>query len=171
MLDPHGAQVEIGDVFPFELEDASSVIAAAYMEYSFMLPPGLWAKYRNDMQDVHSRLEESELIVARSSGRIVGAVTFYKDGVNYGPPDWPLCWAGLRLLAVHPDSRGLGIGRALTEECIERCRGIGVRTIGLHNMKDMVIARGMYERIGFDREPRFDRDLPGGLLVMAYKLV
>lgn len=86
------------------------MISAAYKEYASQLPSEMWEQYHSNMKDVRSRLAESELIVAGLRGRIVGTVTFYPDGRNYGPPDWPEDLAVLRLLAVHPDTRGLGIG-------------------------------------------------------------
>ena len=140
------------------------------MEYASQLPSEMWDQYHSNMKDVRSRLGESELIVAIYRGRIAGAVTFYPDGRHYGTPDWPEDLAVLRLLAVHPDTRRLGIGRALTDECIRRCKELGVSTLLLHNMEEQATARGMYERMGFQRAPEFDFRPTEDRVVMAYKL-
>ncbi len=99
-----------------------------------------------------------------------GAITFYPKASHSERERWPAGWAGVRLLAVHPDARGLGIGRALMDECLRRCRQLSVSTLGLHTTELMDVARGMYERMGFVRTPDYDFEVDLGLVVMAYRL-
>ena len=153
-----------------ELDQVALLVRDAYQEYLTSFPPGTWEGYVRDIMDVRSRLEISELIVAEDDGRIVGAVTFYPDASNSKHEGWPAGWAGVRLLAVHPDARGLGIGRALMEECIRRSRHRSIRTIGLHTTEVMNVARGMYERMGFIRVPEFDFHPASGVVVIAYRI-
>jgi ribosomal protein S18 acetylase RimI-like enzyme len=47
-------------------------------------------------------------------------------------------------------SRGLGIGRALTEECISRAGRDGASIIALDTTPIMAVALAMYERMGFE---------------------
>ena len=157
----------IRDARSEELDAVSAVIAAAYEQYAPVFPSEQWRAYADDIANVRSRLNEADLIVAERGGRIAGTVTFYQDGSSGG---WPEGWAAIRLLAVHPDSRGPGIGRALTEECIERCRERGIATVGLHTTEAMSVARGMYERMGFKRVPQFDFRPSADVVVMAYRL-
>ena len=55
-----------------------------------------------------------ELIVAEMDSRVVGVV-------GYGPPNqlkqsaFDPAWAVVRMLSTHPDARGRGVGRLLTE--------------------------------------------------------
>src|SRR5262245_4255986 len=49
-----------------------------------------------------------------------------------------------------PASRGSGIGRALTEECIERARRDRSPVIALHTSQIMTIALPMYLWMGFE---------------------
>lgn len=120
--------------------------------------------------DVRSRLAVSELIVAEEHGRLVGTVTLYLEALRSSQEGWPLDWASIRLLAVHPTYRGRGIGRALMEECVRRCREQGIATIGLHTTELMGVARRMYERMGFRRVPEFDFRPAPGVVVIAYCL-
>ena len=83
---------------------------------------------------------------------------------------WPATWAGFRLLAVHPDARGRGVGRLLTEECIRRARETGRAAVGLHTTMLMNVARAMYERMGFVRIPEYDFFPIPSFRVMAYRL-
>ncbi|MGZ4765711.1 MAG: GNAT family N-acetyltransferase, partial [Ilumatobacteraceae bacterium] len=57
---------------------------------------------------------------------------------------------------VAPGHQGSGVGRALTEACIERARRDGRRKIVLHSTELMKVARTMYEKLGFVAEPERD---------------
>ena len=166
------------DVTPFVIRDArgdeldavAEVMVAAYEEY---IPPdatGELLAYREDIRDVRSRRAHAALIVATERERILGAVTYYPDGSREGRAGWPREWAVIRLLAVHPEARGRGVGRALTAECIRRARAGGSTAVGLHTTKFMAVAQAMYERMGFVRVPAYDFRPSPWLHVMAYRL-
>ena len=120
--------------------------------------------------DVGSRSEVADLIVAEVSGRLSGTVTFFPPASYSERESWPAGWAGLRLLAVHPDACGLGIGKALMDECLRRCRQLAVPALGLHTTELMDVARRMYERMGFVRAPEYDFHPEPRMVVMAYRL-
>lgn len=153
-----------------ELDEVSHLIRDAYLEYEVSFPPEHWKSYLEDIMNVRSRLGASELIVAELEKHLAGAVTLYLDATRSSREGWPDGWAGIRLLAVHPAYRGRGIGRALMEECIRRCRKHKIKTIGLHTAAIMSIARNMYEHMGFTRAPEYDFHPRPGTIVMAYRL-
>lgn len=158
----------IRNVRPEELDEVSLTLRDAYQEYEKFLSPEAWKSYLEDIMNVRSRLDESELIVAELDGRLVGSVTLYLDASRMHV--WPEGWASIRLLAVHPSYRSQGIGRALMEECISCCRKKGIIAIGLHTTEIMNIARRMYETMGFVLAPEFDFHPAPGVIVMAYRL-
>ena len=160
----------IRDASVEELDQVALLIRDAYLEYQAAFPPEVWEGYARDIMDVRSRLDTSELIVAERAGILVGAVTFYPNASQGEQAGWPPGYAGVRLLAVHPDARGTGIGRALMDECLRRSRLVAARTLGLHTTELMAVARGMYERMGFVRVPEFDFQPGPGVVVMAYRL-
>ena len=170
MTEPKKVRPHLRDARPEEHAEVSELIRDAYLEYQTHFPPDVWERYVRNIMDVTSRLGVADLIVAEVSGRLSGVVTFYPEASRSERESWPAGWAGIRLLAVHPDARGLGIGRALMDECLRRCRQLSVPTLGLHTTELMDVARGMYERMGFVRTPDYDFEAGPGLVVMAYRL-
>ncbi len=76
--------MQIPDALPEEMDEAAAVLGAEYVEYAASMPPELWKGYHADIVDVHSRLHESELVVAEHEGRLAGTVTFYPPGDRDG---------------------------------------------------------------------------------------
>jgi ribosomal protein S18 acetylase RimI-like enzyme len=142
-----------------DLGSVVEVLGAANAEFELSLPPPFYRAYLANVLDVRSRLDESQLFVAEQSegGRIVGAITLYPEASKEGW-GWPSDWTGIRAAAVEPSARGLGIGRRLAQQCIERSRALAAPTMGLHTAPFMEAAIRMYESLGFRRASEFDRD-------------
>jgi len=96
-----------------------------------------------------------EIVVAETSGSIVGAVAYIPPH-RAKPPYFDEAWAVIRSLVVDPDSRGVGVGRALTQECINRAKRDKSPVIALHTSAIMTVALPMYLRMGFE----WHRDAP-----------
>jgi ribosomal protein S18 acetylase RimI-like enzyme len=167
-LEKHG--LIIRDARPDELDEVSLLLKDAYWQYENFIPPERWKNYLADIVDIRSRLRKSDLIVAELDHRLAGCVTLYLDGWQSFPEAFPEGWAVVRLLAVHTEYRGRGIGLALMEECIRRCHQAKISTIGLHTTELMDIARRMYEKMGFMRFTESDFHPAPGITVMAYSL-
>ncbi|MEL6989906.1 MAG: GNAT family N-acetyltransferase, partial [Bacteroidota bacterium] len=53
--------------------------------------------------------------------------------------------------------QGKGIGKMLTQQCIDYSRSNGEKVIALHTSEFMDAARNIYEKMGFKKEKELDR--------------
>lgn len=161
----------IRDARPDERDAIRALTRAAYAEYATVMSPASWAGFSEAMRAALEVESGVERIVAERDGRLVGSVMLFPPAADaYGGATAPAAWPELRLLAVAPDARGEGVGRALVEECARRARSRGAAELGLHTSASMHVAIRMYERLGFVRAPEHDFHPPGGQVVTAYRL-
>jgi ribosomal protein S18 acetylase RimI-like enzyme len=109
-----------------------------------------WLTFSKKIANMSSLAEQAELIIATVDEKIAGAVAYVPPGKikNIFPTEWAI----IRMLVVDPNYRGLGIGKALTTECIQRAIRDTAPIIGLHTSPMMDIALEMYLRMGFQFE-------------------
>lgn len=100
--------------------------------------------------------EASRLLVARDpAGRIVGTLTLVIFPIPTGTRAW------IEDVIVDSDTRGQGVGQALTNEALKIASQEGARTVDLTSRPSRETANRMYERIGFTaRESRIYRYTP-----------
>ncbi|HKP76255.1 MAG TPA: GNAT family N-acetyltransferase [Longimicrobiaceae bacterium] len=165
------AHIEIRDARDDEREAMRALTLAAYGEFARVMAPDAWAELRDALHRALNTDVGAERIVAECDGGIVGSVMLFPAAsATYGGSVEAPPWPELRLLAVHPDVRGGGVGRMLVEECVRRARAAGARALGLHTSRSMAAAIRMYRRMGFVRAPEHDFQPPGAERVEGYRL-
>lgn len=132
-----------------DAEAVNGVVLAAFSQFQAAYSD--WAAFSGNLGQMVAQANTSEIIVAELEGAIVGAVAYVGPGKPkraFFAPEWPI----IRMLVVKPEHRGLGIGKALSEECIARARRDGANVVALHTSPLMNVALPMYERMGFRLE-------------------
>ena len=143
--------MELRRIRPGEHSAAGDVCVAAYAPFLLNAEDS----YRAKLHDVALRDAEAEVWVAVEDGVVLGCVT-------HCPPGSPWHEIGLphegefRMLAVHPDAAGRGVGTALASLCEDRARAEGATAMALSSLHQMSAAHRIYERLGYVRLP--DRD-------------
>lgn len=147
------ARFILRDFVETDRDAVNAAAVAAFSEFKDTIDD--WPTRERALGRMADMASSAELIVAEVAGRVAGAVGYVGPGVpkqEWFDPSWPV----VRMLVVPPNYRGLGIGRALTEECVRRARRDGAALIALHTSPIMDVALSMYERMGF----RLEREVP-----------
>ena len=128
-----------------DADEINRLCVEAYAEFRTVIGESNWRQLSKSLGATSQLINEGQLIVAEDGASPVGVVL-------YQPSLQSANSASMRTLAVSPSSRGRGIGRMLTQECIDRARREGADAISLTTAEMMTVARPMYERMGFVKE-------------------
>lgn len=166
-MDAEGKAVEIRPARDDELDRAGELAACAFSRLRSLLTPENWLVMQERIRFTTAEDTLGCLLVAVFAGEIVGSVRYTGAG-HGGHVIYPDRFAYVRSLAVSLEHPRRGIGRSLTEACIEAARQDGAEAIGLHVAEANTAARRLYEQLGF----RFYRQAPAyfGLPYLAYCL-
>lgn len=133
-----------------DMTDIVSLLPAAYQDHQAEIGDEQWNKMKRSLSDqdqITELVESATGFTCQYNNQLIGIVFLIPSGnpTQIFPADW--CY--LRFLGVDPNYRGLGIGRKLTQLCIEHARQMDEQTLGLHTGEFMSSARTMYEGLGF----------------------
>lgn len=148
-----------------ELDEVEDLVKTAYREFQPLFPAEHWQGWMDNIRET-VQAATGVALVAEARGRIEGVVKFYPDAGQARLGQWPRPASSMRILAVHPESRGQGYGTLLVRACLDRARALKIPRIYLYTGTFMLAACHIYESLGFKRAPEFDRD-PGPI---AYRL-
>jgi GNAT superfamily N-acetyltransferase len=131
--------------------------------------------YREVLRDAAGRAAAGDVFVAVAADtahrgeRVVGTASLFTP--QAGPDYAERAGDGealLRMVVVHPDARGLGVGTALTEAAMHRARALGCQRLLLSVEPWRHGARRVYERLGFRRTSHDDWSPHPGVELLAY---
>lgn len=159
----------IRDIQPEEFEALGNIMVDVYSRLGGFPSPEEQPKYYEMLQNIGqlTKKPDTRVLVALSEeDEILGGVVYFSDMKQYGSGGTATKEqgaSGIRLLAVSPDARKQGIGKALTFHCIDLAQQSNNNQIILHTTKSMQVAWKMYEKLGFERSEDLDfkqADLP-----------
>jgi GNAT superfamily N-acetyltransferase len=156
--------IDIRPALPEEYDAVGELTVDAYSHDGYVR-----GDYAMTLRAAADRAAKAELWVATDSSGLLGTVTYCPVGSVYreiGLDDE----GEFRMLGVAGRARGLGVGTALTERCIERTRELGLHRLVMSSATYMTTAHRIYERLGFVRTPDRDWSPIAGVDLFAFAL-
>lgn len=165
----------IRNAFPSEFEVIGKLLISVYSQLEGFPKENEQPNYYKMLANIgdFTNTPETELLVAADeSNTILGAVVYFNDMKYYGSGGMATQEqnsAGFRLLGVATQTRGKGIGKLLTQECIQKAISNKRQQLIIHSTLAMKTAWEMYEKLGFKRAEELDF-MQGELAVFGFRL-
>jgi ribosomal protein S18 acetylase RimI-like enzyme len=109
-----------------------------------------WGTHQS-VEDTAKRLASGQGFLALADGEVVGTITVRPSQPNspvplFRMPDvWSLCQ-----FAVHPDAKGVGVGRALHEHALRHAAAHGAQRMALDTAAPATSLIGLYRSWGYE---------------------
>lgn len=139
---------------PADADLVGALTAAAYVADGFADPqrtPGYFAS----LSDGETRIAQATVLIAEEEGIALGTATAAIAGSPYAHIAL-LAELEVRMIAVSPDHRRRGVGRALLAGCEQLARDRGLPTVVLSTEPAQQAAHRLYEALGYQRVPERD---------------
>ncbi len=152
----------IREAKPSEFNEIGNLLVLVYSQLKGFPSPEEQPVYYERLQQIGQFTDypNTKLMVAVTpEGNIGGGVVYFGDMSYYGSGGTATKEtnaSGFRLLGVDPALRGLGLGKRLTETCIQLARTEKQHQLIIHSTKAMKTAWEMYENMGFVRSIDLD---------------
>lgn len=135
----------------------------SYGQFKSELTPENWRKMEDSLSSSQTYLDllsSSTCFICELKGTIIGMAYLILSG---NPTDiYQSNWSYIRFVGVHPNLKGLGIGKELIQRCIDFAQENNETTIALHTADMMHAARSIYKKAGFKLKrklsPRFGKN-------------
>lgn len=134
----------------------------SYGQFKDILSEENWTKLKGvlSVEDFYADLLKiSTGFVSEIDGKIIGMAFLIPSG---NPTEiFQSDWSYIRMVGVDPNFSGKGIGKQLTQLCIEQAKKTNEKVIALHTSEFMNVAKHIYESVGFKQikelPPRFGK--------------
>lgn len=145
---------------------------SAYEPYSAGLTEKHYGLLKKTLTAGTEQAAGAQTFIAEVDGKLVGSVVLFPSKSKaYEWAEHETAYPEIRMLAVDPNFRGTGIGKALLSSCIQQAQKDQAPFIGLHTADYMTSALSLYGRFGFERVPELDfTPLDDGIIVKAFRL-
>lgn len=140
-----------------DLKQLQELGLLAYGQYKTTITQENWEKweagFKSD-ENFLNLLAISTCFVCEYENEIVGMAFLVPSGNTflYFQSDWSY----IRYVGVNPAFSGNGIGKKLTQQCIDKAKETGEKTIALHTSEFQDAARHIYESLGFIKQKELE---------------
>ena len=145
----------VRDALPGEFKDVGRMMVEVYSKLDGFPGKSEQPEYYKKLSNIGMLTHNPQtrlLIAVDTNGKIGGGVVYFGDMTYYGSGGTASNEknaAGFRLLAVAEFARGYGVGKLLTNTCLQLARNEGHDQMVIHSTEAMRIAWSMYEKMGF----------------------
>jgi ribosomal protein S18 acetylase RimI-like enzyme len=157
----------IRDAHPDEYPQIGDIRVGAYLADGFLSPDSGYAPM---LRELGTDGLGPVLVAVDGDGALIGTIMLqlWPQGgeVVKGSGE-----AEIRALAVLPEARGTGVGRALLAAVIDRAARLDVRHLLLLTQPEMKAAHHLYDEAGFSRLPERDWSPAPDVRLLAYGMV
>ena len=133
-----------------DFDKLKSLGKESYSEFSKVLTTSNWDKmnfFLESDDNLNQLINQSTVFICEKESAIIGMIYLVPSG---NPTElFQENWSYIRFLGVDTRYRGNGIGKKLTDLCLEYAKETNEQHIALHTSEFMDAARVMYEKIGF----------------------
>ena len=123
----------------------AKVIRQVLTEFGGNRPGTAYYDFDTDHMFEAYMAEGEAYFVAEYKGQIVGGSGIKR--LKGSEPEF----CELQKLYLYPDARGLGLGKLLTQKCLDFAKESGYRKCYLETFPNMLSAISLYEKLGFQR--------------------
>jgi GNAT superfamily N-acetyltransferase len=134
----------------------------SYGQFKTVLPEEGWKKMEMNCGSAGTYIELfkiAQCFVCETDDQIIGMAFLIPSGNPFA--FFASDWAYIRLVGVDPRHEGRGVGKKLTQKCIDVARKSGEKTLALHTSEFQNAARHIYESLGFiklrDLDPIYEK--------------
>ncbi len=139
-----------------DFDQLKSLGKESYAEFSQVLDAENWTKmnaFLNSDIGLSQLIKQSAVYICEKQSEIIGMIYLVPSG---NPTKlFKSNWSYIRFLGVNTQHRGKGIGKTLTDLCMEHAKKTNEQYIALHTSEFMDSARSIYEKKGFVKTKEF----------------
>lgn len=121
----------------------AKIVRQVMEEFGVNLPDTVYTDPTTDHLFELFQKDKAVYNVAEVDGKVVGGGGIYPtDGLPDGVCELVKMW-------LLPEARGLGLGRAMIEKCLQQAKELGFNKVYLESMPELKQALNIYEKFGF----------------------
>ncbi|MBP1083631.1 MULTISPECIES: GNAT family N-acetyltransferase [Bacillus] len=146
--------VSITDLEEQDRETVRQLLIDSYSQYEKKFEnPDMWLNYLANISASVDNPQIDRILVAKNGQSVLGTLQLFESSEKaYGRPELEIFSPIVRLLAVHPEARGRGVGQALLKESCQYAKLKRAESLYLHSTDLMQKAIQLYEWLGFKRD-------------------